>query len=178
MRQLEARASIGAVTHWDYWDDRLRRHGVVDAEERRVLIRRILRQVHRVVRLPDVSVVFRTLKERGFLLGVISNTMYPLRWKTWWLRRAGVGSFIDIISSSTEVHAAKPEAAIYLDALARAKMGSSEAAFVGHDDEELIGARDVGMVTVAVRPDGGTAVNHEVRQLIDLLTLPLFLQPQ
>lgn len=178
LRQLEARASIGAVTHWDYWDERLHRHGVADAQQRRVLIRRILRQVHCVVPLPDVSVVFKTLKERGFLLGVISNTMYPLRWKTSWLRRAGVASFIDIISSSTEVHAAKPDAAIYLDALARAKMASSEAAFVGHDDEELVGARDVGMVTVAVRPDGGTAVNYEVRRLADVLTLPPFLRPR
>jgi FMN phosphatase YigB (HAD superfamily) len=177
-RQLEARASVGAVTHWDYWDERLRRHGVTDAEERRVLIRRILRQVHRVVPLPDVAEVFRTLKERGFLLGVISNTMYPLRWKRWWLRRAGVARFIDVISSSTEVHAAKPEAAIYLDALARAAMGPSDAAFVGHDDDELIGARAVGMVTVAVRPDGGTAVTYEVPRLVDVLALPPFLRPQ
>jgi putative hydrolase of the HAD superfamily len=127
--------------------------------------------------LPDVAEVFRTLKERGFLLGVISNTMYPLRWKTWWLRRAGVARFIDIISSSTEVHAAKPEAAIYLDALARAEMEPSEAAFVGHDDDELIGARGVGMVTVAVRPDGGTPVTYEVRRLVGVLALPPFLRP-
>jgi hypothetical protein len=36
----------------------------------------------------------------------------------------------------------------------------------------------VGMVTVAVRPDGGTAVDYEVRQLTDLLILPPFLRPQ
>jgi FMN phosphatase YigB (HAD superfamily) len=178
LQQLEARASIGAITHWDYWDERLRRHGVADVEERRALTRRILRQVHRVVPLPDVSEVFRALKQRGFLLGVISNTMYPLRWKMWWLRRAGVARFIDITSSSTEVHAAKPDPAIYLDALARATMRASEAAFVGHDDDELIGARGVGMVTVAVRPEGGTIVDYEVRQLIDLLTLPLFAWPR
>jgi FMN phosphatase YigB (HAD superfamily) len=177
LRDLESRASIGTITHWDYWDERLRRHGVPGIEERRALTRQILRQVHRVTPLPDVADVFRTLKQRGFLLGVISNTMYPLRWKRWWLRRAGAARFLDIISSSTEVHAAKPDPAIYLDALTRAEMGSSEAAFVGHDDDELIGARGVGMVTVAVRPDGGTAVTHEVRRLVDVLTLPPFLRP-
>jgi len=104
--------------------------------------------------------------------------MYPLHWKKRWLRTAGVGRLIDIVSCSTVVGAAKPDPAIYLDALAHAQVAPVEASFVGHDDEELIGARDVGMVTVAVRPDGGTAVDYEVRQLTDLLILPPFLRPQ
>jgi putative hydrolase of the HAD superfamily len=177
LRRLEARASIGTISHWEYWDERLQRHGVPGVEERRAFTRQILREVHRVAPLPDVSEVFRTLKQRGFVLGVVSNTMYPLRWKTWWLRRAGVARFIDIISSSTEVHAAKPDPAIYLDALSRAGLTPSDTAFVGHDDEELAGARDVGMVTVAVRPDGGVPTTYEVRRLNDLLTLAPFLRP-
>lgn len=178
LQRLEARASVGAVTPWDFWDERIRRHGVANVEERGDLVRLILRQVHRVVPLPDVAEVLGALKQRGFLLGVISNTMYPLRWKTRWLRQAGVASLLDVISNSAVVGAAKPDPAIYLDALARARLKPSDAAFVGHDDEELSGARDVGMVTVAVRPDGGTGVNYEVRQLTGLLTLPPFLRPQ
>jgi len=178
LRQLEARASVGAVTAWDYWDERLRRHGVSDVEEREDLIRQVFQQVHRVVPLPDVAEVLGVLKQRGFLLGVISNTMYPLQWKKRWLQRAGVASLIDIISSSTVVGAAKPDPAIYLDALTRARLEPSEAAFVGHEDVELAGARDVGMVTVAVSSDGGIPANYEVRQLTGLLTLPPFLRPQ
>jgi HAD superfamily hydrolase (TIGR01509 family) len=171
---LEARASVGAVTAWDYWDERLRRHGVSDIAERGDLIRQVFQQVHRVVPLPDVAEVLGALKQRGFLLGVISNTMYPLEWKMQWLQRAGVASLIDIISSSTVVGAAKPDPAIYLDALTRARLEPAEAAFVGHEDVEIAGARAVGMVTVAVSSDGGIAANYEVRQLTGLLTLPPF----
>lgn len=177
LQQLEARASVGAVTPWDYWDERVRRHGVSNVEERRDLIRRVLRQVHRVVPLPDVAEVLGALKQRGFLLGVISNTMYPLRWKKRWLRQAGVARLMDAISSSAVVGAAKPDPAIYLDALTRVRLEPSAAAFVGHDEVEIAGARDVGMVTVAVISDGDIGANYTVPQLTGLLTLPLFQRP-
>ncbi|HEY6073518.1 MAG TPA: HAD family hydrolase [Anaerolineales bacterium] len=178
MRELEGRASIGAATPWDYWGERLRLHGVSDPKERRTLIRQILQQVHRIAPMLQAAEALGALKQRGFHLGVVTNTMYPLHWKKRWLRTAGVGRFIDIISCSTVVGAVKPDPKIYLDALAQAHVAPSEAAFVGHDDDELVGARAVGMVTVAVRPDGGADVDYEVRQLTDLLTLLPFQRSQ
>jgi FMN phosphatase YigB (HAD superfamily) len=114
------------------------------------------------------------LKQRGFILGIVTDTMYPLEWKMNWLAAVGVAEFVDVVACSTVVGAHKPNPEIYLNALQQAKMQPREAAFVGHAADELDGARRVGMQTVAVNYNSGTQADYYAKSLMDLLNVPIF----
>ncbi len=114
------------------------------------------------------------LKQRGFILGIVTDTMYPVEWKMSWLTKAGVAEFIDVIACSTVLGAHKPNPEIYLDALRQTGLQPSESAFVGHDAGELEGARRAGMTTVAVNHDPNAKADHYAKSLLDLLNVPMF----
>jgi FMN phosphatase YigB (HAD superfamily) len=67
---------------------------------------------------------------------------------------------------------------MYLHALQQAHLTPSEAAFVGHDADELEGARKAGMATVAVHYEVGAQADYYARSLVDLLKVPIFLRPR
>ena len=92
----------------------------------------------------------QALKQRGFVLSIITDTIYPLARKMRWLEKIGVAEFVDHVACSTELGVHKPDPAIYLGAVRQAGLTVDESAFVGHATDELAGARRVGMKTVAV----------------------------
>jgi FMN phosphatase YigB (HAD superfamily) len=102
--------------------------------------------------------------------------MYPLEWKMNWLAAVGVAEFVDIVSCSSVLGSSKPNPEIYRDALCQAKIQPREAAFVGHDAGELEGARRVGMKTVAVNYQPGTAADYYASSLSDLLNVPILVR--
>jgi putative hydrolase of the HAD superfamily len=114
------------------------------------------------------------LKRRGFVLGIVTDTMYPVEWKMSWLDKVGVAEFIDVVSCSSVLGAHKPNPEIYLNALAQARLTPPESAFVGHNAYELEGARRVGMATVAVNYDQGVHADYFCGSLPDLLQVPIF----
>lgn len=174
LRALNNQASTGVISAEAYWDEFLRTCGVTDAGDRAALMQEILAQAHHVVSIPGAGSTLAALKRRGFILGIITDTMYPLEWKTAWLAKVEVAGFLDVVVSSTAVRSRKPDPEIYLHALAQTGLRPVEAAFVGHDDRELDGARRVGMVTVAVNHEPEAKADYYVRLLPDLLTLPIF----
>jgi len=84
------------------------------------------------------------------------------------LRRLGVAHFFDVVVCSTELGVRKPDARMYLTALDRMGNEPSEALFVGHSKEDLEGAREVGLITVAFRPDEGAKGDYMIRRLVEL----------
>jgi FMN phosphatase YigB (HAD superfamily) len=102
---------------------------------------------------------------------VITDTMYPLERKMRWLARIGVADLIDVVSCSTALGVKKPDAAIYKDALTRARVAAPDAVFVGHSAEEIAGARAVGMRTVAVHGDRDARADESVGTLDGVLEL-------
>ena len=143
-------------------------------DERTLLVKRILQHAHQVFGLPGAGSTLAALKQRGFILGIVTDTMYPLKWKMEWPARVGVAEFIDVIACSTDVRVHKPDPAIYQHALTQARLTPAEAAFVGHDKRELDGAHSVGMLTVAVNYEPGTQADYCVQSLPDLLDLAIF----
>jgi HAD superfamily hydrolase (TIGR01509 family) len=174
LEALKPEASRGRVSAEDYWDELLRLHGVVAPDERARLRARIFEQAHQIVPLPGARSTLVALKARGFLLGIVTDTMYPLEWKLGWLARVGVAELIDAVACSTVVGAHKPEPRMYRHALDLAGLEAGEAAFVGHDARELDGARRVGLATVAVNYEPGTRADYFLERLPDLLELPIF----
>jgi len=171
---LNNQASTGRITAETFWDEFLRAHGVADAAVRSGVMRDILAQTHRVVAVPGAASTLAALKRRGLILGIITDTIYPLGWKMQWLAGVGVAPYIDVVACSTAIGVRKPDAGIYRHALQQAGLTAAEAVFVGHESRELEGARQVGMTTVAVNDDLDARANYTVTSLAGLLTLPLF----
>ena len=173
-KALRSRAKSGQLGPDEYWDRRLQMHGVAGPEERRILVGKINAYSDQVHAIPGGSEALAGLKQRGFVLGIVTDTIYPIERKMRWLDQVGVAEFIDVIACSTVVGAHKPEPPIYLDALRQAGLTPDESAFVGHATDELEGARRAGLVTVAVNYDPDARADYHAESLVDLLNVPIF----
>jgi len=79
-------------------------------------------------------------------LGIISNL--PHDSLIYELERYGMKGLFDTITISYEVGVRKPHPRIYTEAMKRANVKPGDCLFVSHDDEEVNGARAVGMEAV------------------------------
>jgi HAD superfamily hydrolase (TIGR01549 family)/HAD superfamily hydrolase (TIGR01509 family) len=180
MRQkaLRSQADSGQVSHDAYWDQVLEMHSVGDPQERRSLVAQIHAFSDNVQAIAGGREALASLKQRGFYVGIITDTVYPSERKMLWLDEVGVAEFVDGFICSTALGAHKPEPAPYLAALEEAHLTPDEAAFVGHDTEELAGAHRVGMTTVAVHYGPGAVADYYAESLLDLLNIPIFKESQ
>jgi len=109
---LRSRANQGIVGHDVYWDQFLLMRGVNDPQQRKEFATRIIDYSNDILPISGAREALTALKERGFLLGIITDTMYPVEWKMRRLEKAGVAEFIDIVACSTNLGAHKPDPAI------------------------------------------------------------------
>ncbi len=174
VRGLRSQAKSGQLSPDEYWDQRLQMHGVVDPEERRVLVGKINDYSDQVLPIPGGREALAGLQQRGFVLGIVTDTIYPIGRKMRWLNQVGVAEFIEVVACSTVVGAHKPNPAIYLNALKQAHLRPVESAFVGHAADELEGARRAGLATVAVLYEPGAWADYYAESLLDLLNVPIF----
>jgi HAD superfamily hydrolase (TIGR01509 family) len=173
-KALRSQAKSGQLTPDEYWDQRLQMHGVADPEERRTLVDKINDYSDQVLPIPGGREALAGLKQRGFVLGIVTDTIYPIERKMRWLDRVGVAEFINVVACSTVVGAHKPNPTIYLDALQQAHLRPDESAFVGHAADELEGAHRAGLATVAVLYETDAKADHYAESLVDLLNVPIF----
>lgn len=97
---------------------------------------------------PETLTTLTTLAERGIPLGVISNFDSRLLGL---LNGFGLTRFFDPIVISTHAGAAKPEGAIFTQALARHGFRPEDTVHVGDSlHADIVGARGVGMLPVLV----------------------------
>ncbi|HEY8597469.1 MAG TPA: HAD family hydrolase [Thermomicrobiales bacterium] len=121
---------------------------------------------------PRVIPMLATLRGRGFILGVITDTDVPSAEKLRWFHARGLTLAWDVFVNSEEEGVCKPHPAIYRAALARGGVRADEALFVGHAAHELAGARAVGMATVACHADAGAVGDYRVARFAELPDLP------
>ncbi len=172
--EIRVLATEGRINHENYWDELLKMYGVDAADQRQELKRRILDHTHRVSAYPQARLTMTTLKQRGFVLGIVTDTIYPLEWKMNWLAQVGVADLIDVVSCSTVLGSHKPDPLMYLNAVKQARLTPDESAFVGHDTGELEGAKRAGLATVAVNYDPQAIADYYAYTLADLLNVPIF----
>jgi HAD superfamily hydrolase (TIGR01509 family) len=175
-KMLRLRAKIGQLDPDEYWDQLLLMHGVAAPEERRALVVQISDYSDQVLPIPGGREALAGLKQRGFVLGVITDTIYPIDRKRRWLDAIGIAEFIDVLACSTALGAHKPDPAIYLRALQPARLTAGESAFVAHAAAELEGARRVGLATVAVHYEPGARADYYAESLVALLDIPIFMR--
>ena len=119
--------------------------------------------------LPGTRQVLSELVRRGFVLGVLSDSESPagrLREK---LRKLELGSLFRVVISSIDIGVTKPDPRGYRQALKEMNLLPEQAWFVGHDADELDGAHDVGMRTVAFNFTADVHADCYLRRLDDLI---------
>jgi HAD superfamily hydrolase (TIGR01509 family) len=171
---LRAQANQGQVNHEAYWDQYLLSHGVTEPFLRQTFITRIIEYSNDILPVPGAREALQGLKQRNYLLGIITDTMYPLEWKRQRLEKVGVAEYITVIACSTVIGVHKPDPGMYLNALQQAHLSPDESAFVGHLAIELHGAHNAGMVTVAVNYDPDAVADYYCTSILDLLNVPIF----
>ena len=99
-----------------------------------------------LVLFDDVTPVLTGLRQRGLALGLISNIEDNM---TATLEQLGLTSLLDIIVTSQEAGANKPQPEIFLMALERADVKPSEAMYVGDQYRvDVLGAQGVGILGI------------------------------
>ncbi len=168
---LSSQAYRGQISQDQYREALLRLYGVALPED----IERgkqILADEENDVRFFEgVPQTLAGLKEKGYLLGIITDTANPVHIKLNWFERGGFGNVWDSIISSQEIGVRKPHPDIYQAALQQLGLAAGQAVFVGHKASELDGARAIGMRTVAFNYDEAARADFYIHKFSDLLNI-------
>jgi len=103
--------------------------------------------------MPGAHRAIARLAEMKVPLGVVSNAHYSSERLSMRLEQLGLRKYFDSIVSSYDVGAALPDHRCYGFALQQLSTGAERTVFLGHDAEELAGARSLGMKTIAFNYD-------------------------
>ncbi|OSX89594.1 HAD family hydrolase [Bacillus cereus] len=99
---------------------------------------------HNCIPFSNMEYVLQELKSSGILLGMITNGFTEFQLLN--IHALGIDKYMDIILVSEQEGIKKPQAEIFLRALARLGVSPEESVYVGdHPNNDVIGARDVGM---------------------------------
>lgn len=102
---------------------------------------------HHCVAFPNVKHVLGELKNRGILLGMITNGFNEFQRLN--IRALDIEQYMDAILVSEEEGIKKPEAEIFVRALKKLEVKAKESVYVGdHPNNDVLGARNVGMHAV------------------------------
>jgi len=90
--------------------------------------------------------ILRYLKERGIKVGVITNTSFSGDSLIKMLEKLGIAKYIDVLVSSCDVEALKPDEKIFRVTLSQLGEKAGNAMHIGDNyDDDVLGAKRVGM---------------------------------
>jgi len=115
--------------------------------------------------------VLNELKERGFILGVVSNSDGRIESA---FEQAGLTSYFDFFIDSFIVGVEKPDPRIFRLAIERAGVNANEAAYVGDlYPVDVVGARSAGLLPILYDPFdlNGDADCLRIRSIDELLSI-------
>ncbi len=166
----------GQIPQEDYWNAILEACGVKDLsllKKGRVAIKKDHKNI---VLFPMVKVTLDSLKERGFLVGIITDAGVSKSTKLAWFKKQGLDIVWDAYANSMDLKTRKPDLYMFEAALEEAGVTADNTVFVGHDARELNGARRAGLRTIAFNYDPDVEADYFVDKFEDLLTLPFLSQ--
>ena len=146
-RSLEEQAKV----YTRYQNTVLTETGISVPEELLLKIMGRLRELYAgmtFVLFDDVLPTIKALKEQKFTLGLLTNLRREIEPVC---EQLGVAAYLDLIVTSEEAGADKPQPPIFLAALERAGVDASEAVHVGdHYKLDVGGARGVGISPILI----------------------------
>jgi HAD superfamily hydrolase (TIGR01509 family) len=170
---LRDQAYQGLINYDQYQEAILRFYGITRPDQIARGKRILDEDANNVQFFEGVSETLSSLKDAGYLLGIITDTALPVHVKLNWFERGGFGDVWDSIISSRELGVRKPNPKIYRIALQQLGVSADQAVFIGHKSSELDGARLVGMKTIAFNYDGRAKADFYIDQFSDLLAVPI-----
>ena len=173
---LSHQAYQGKINQDQYREAILRMYGVTQPEHIERGKQILEEEDDNIYFFEGVQETLVTLKQMGYMLGVVTDTASPLHVKLNWFERGGFGHVWEAIISSKELGIRKPDPQIYQAALKQLGVFPAQAVFVGHSASELEGARAVGIKTVAFNYDEAAKADYYIGHFTDLLKLPFVAQ--
>jgi HAD superfamily hydrolase (TIGR01509 family) len=161
-------AFCGSISRDEFLNAYLRIFGVTAPDQLKRGKQILEQENNKVVFFEGVKETLAALKEQGYLLGIITDTANSVHTKLSWFERGGFGHLWDSIISSWELGIRKPDPRIYQAALDQCGLAAGQAIFVGHKRSELVGARAVGMKTIAFNYDQGVEADYFIERFADL----------
>jgi putative hydrolase of the HAD superfamily len=175
---LKQQAYHGLISQAQFREGILDLYGVSDDTQRARGIQAMEEDDNNIQFFKGVRTTLKRLKQRGYLLGIITDTAMPIHVKLRWFENGGFGHVWDSIISSPDLGIQKPAPGIYAAALQQLGLSAAQAVFVGHDVDELEGARRVGMHTVAFNYGAAARADYYLSKFSDLLDLPIISSDQ
>lgn len=171
-KALEQQAFQGKISHLKYREALLGLYGITKADQIKEGVKVLEKEDDDIEFFEGVCDTLHSLKEKGFLLGVITDTAAPLSVKISWFEKGGFGEVWDAIITSKDMGFRKPDPRIYQAALHQLGVTADEAVFVGHKISELEGAKTVGLKTIAFNYEDGAVADSYISQFSELLDHP------
>ena len=118
---------------------------------------------------PNVKQTLVTLREKGYKLGLISNT----HWRISENLKKEFETFFDVVTLSYENGWAKPHPSIFIVTLSKLRLSANQCLHVGDDPiADIKGAKNTGMKTAFIMRKGvRTDANIEIRRVSELAEL-------
>jgi len=109
--------------------------------------------------LPNVQTTLKTLKDKGLKIAIVTNNGRLAAKET--ITRFHIDYLIDVVVTREDAYLihqsmGKPDVAIVKEALARLKIDSGDAVFIGDSIVDIIAARNSNVVSIAI-PSGPTS---------------------
>lgn len=171
--RLKELAFTGQIKRHDYYEQIIRLYGITDPNDIAEGVDAISKDDESVEIINGVPETIRSLKQRGFYLGIITDTAMPFSRKLSWFEQYGFGDVWDAIISSRELGMRKPEPSMYEVALSQVGISPNQAVFIGHKQSELDGARNVGMHTIAFNYEENAQAEYYINQFPELLKIDI-----
>lgn len=134
--------------------------------------------VPNVVLFDDTVLVLDSLRQQGYKIGLVTNSMMPMWMRDIELREYGILDYFDARITSGDTGHMKPHPAIYERALDLLGVAVETAVFVGdRPANDIAGANAVGLTSVWMKPphvdyDPGDVVpDYEITTLQELLPI-------
>jgi len=170
--RLKDLAFSGQMGRHDFYEQVLRLYGLTDPQTISAGVDAMKMDDYSVEILDGVPDTIIQLKQKGYILGIITDTAMPFSKKLNWFDQYGFGHVWDSVISSKELGVRKPSPVLYETAIAQVGIAPDEAVFVGHKTSELQGARDVGMKTIAFNYEVDAVADVYLEKFSDLLIVP------
>jgi putative hydrolase of the HAD superfamily len=175
-KRIKDLAFSGQMKRHDYYRELIRLYGITDPEGIEEGMRAVSLDDNTVAIVDGVPETVNALKDKGFLLGIITDTAMPFTRKLNWFDEHGFGRVWDVVISSKELGVRKPDPSMYEEAIHQTGLRPAEAVFVGHKTHELDGAHAVGLKTVAFNYDDDARADVYIEKFSDLLDISLLEQ--
>ncbi len=170
--RLKDLAFSGQMGRHDYYEKVLSLFGITDPLLLEEGVKAMSLDDNTVEIFGGVPETINLLKEKGYILGIITDTAMPISKKLNWFDQRGFGGLWDVFISSKELGVRKPDPVMYEKAIQQVGICPTDAVFVGHKISELDGAHAIGMKTIAFNFDEGAIADFYIDQFCDLLKVP------